>query len=87
MSGKQIKFAAKQPKYDLYEMDESTLQDILKQGGAVIKAGEAACLCTESQTYRLKISETSNNLMVLENNEILCTKNVFVEVTSQKPKI
>lgn len=92
MSGKQIKYAPKQPRYDLIEMEEATLKQIL-ESGAVIKSSQvdpSGVLCTESSTFKLKLSETSNILMVVSNRaeeaEILCTKNVFVEVTTCKPK-
>lgn len=69
MSGKIIKFAAAQPKFDLIEMDEATLAQILSSP-AVIKSSNfdtSAVLCTANQTYRIKLSETSNNLMVIDN--------------------
>ena len=48
----------------------------------------SATLCTMSKTFKLKLSETSNSLMVVQSEfeEILYTKNVYIEVSVTKPK-
>jgi hypothetical protein len=69
MSGKEIKYAAMQPNFDLIEMEEATLAQILaSSSGALIKSSmsdPSAVLCTENKIFKLKLSETSNNLMVV----------------------
>jgi hypothetical protein len=79
MSGK-LTFAP-QRHYDLIEMDESTLADIMKQG-AIIKAHEqSAALCTGTKTFRLKLAETSNQFLVVADHQILATTSACIEVT------
>jgi len=78
-----LKFAASNTqKFDLIELDESTLKTIMESGGT-IKASDSdpyAVLCTANNTHKLKLSETSNNIMVIDNSssaesaQILCTK-------------
>ena len=59
--------------YGLFEVDESLLDEILKTGtgqikqGAIVSEGnKGACLSSETRTYKLKVSETSNSLMVAD---------------------
>ena len=93
MSGKPLQYAQVQkPTYDLIEMDEELLQTIVKEGGALIKSSpfdKSACLVTDAKTFKLKLSETSNSLMVVSDSpaEIFTTKNTFVEVSQSLPKL
>ena len=92
MSGKMLKYASEADrKFDLIEMDEQTLTIILASKGATqIKSAPtedgSAVLCTQSSTFKLKLSETSNQLMVLNGADIISTKNVFIEVSHSRPK-
>ena len=75
----------------MIEMDEKTLSQILSSKGTTkiqSSPGEddSAVLCTGSNTFKIKMSETSNQLMVLNGSDIVCTKTVFIEVTTSKAK-
>ncbi len=92
MSGKVLKYVSEaNRKFDLIEMDEQTLSVILASKGTTqIKSAPtedgSAVLCTQSNTFKLKLSETSNQLMVLDGADIISTKNVFIEVSQSRPK-
>ena len=74
MSGKVLKYSLTQPNYDLFELDEATLALMQAEGGCLIKQGDAfATLHTNAKSFKLKLSETSNNLMVVADSEILNT--------------
>lgn len=43
-------------------------------------------MCTTTNTYKLKLSTTSNQFMLLQGDSILCTTSEFIEVTKSLPK-
>ena len=58
--------------YHLFEVDESLLQEMLSSEisgqikSCAMEEGKSACLSSESRTFKLKLSETSNFLMVAD---------------------
>jgi hypothetical protein len=53
----------------------------------VLKQGKAANLCTDSSTFKLKLSETSNSFMCVADTVIMQTTSQFIEVTATKPRL
>ena len=90
-----LSFAEGSGQYGLIEVDEALLAEILQTGGATIKQaslngdeGKSTCLSSESRTHKLKLSETSNFLMVadLKTQSILLQTSTFVEATPTTTK-
>jgi hypothetical protein len=58
--------------YVLFEVEESLLKEILEQTGnrGSVKGSsfeqKQTCFCSDSRTHKLKLSETSNLLMVAD---------------------
>ena len=58
--------------YRLFEMDEATLQQLLKDDGSLtIKGGrdDDAVLCTADKTYTLRLAESSNSFLLAPERE------------------
>ena len=58
--------------YRLFEMDEATLQQLLKDDGSLtIKGGrdDDAALCTADKTYTLRLAESSNSFLLAPERE------------------
>jgi hypothetical protein len=77
----------------LFEVDEAILAELLVSGAQIkqsdLDKSKTACICSETRTYKLKLSETSNFLMVadLSSQEIVTTSSSFVEATPTMTKL
>mmetsp|Transcript_67011 Transcript_67011/g.111355 ORF Transcript_67011/g.111355 Transcript_67011/m.111355 type:complete len:414 (+) Transcript_67011:111-1352(+) len=63
--------------YKLFEMEESVLQELLKNDGSMsIKGGvlDEAVLCTAEQSFVMRLADSSNSLLLLDTSPDVMTK-------------